>query len=1116
MRKTKFQGWLICSLITLLGVFSGCVQKESNYVFEILDTVTTGIDFSNDLEMTPEMNIFKYMYFYNGAGVGLGDFNNDGLIDIFLVGNMVPDRLYLNKGDFKFEDITQLAGIEHQPEQWSTGISVVDINQDGLLDLYISQVGDFRNFTGHNKLYICEGIDENGIPAYREASDEYGLDLVGFGTQALFFDFDLDGDLDFMQMNHSLHGLGTFGQRHIFKDSLHPKAGDRFFRNDNDQFTEITREVGIHYNALGYGLGIIAADINMNGFPDVYVGNDFHENDYLYINQKDGTFREQLTEQIRYTSRFSMGVDIADVNNDGLPDIFTLDMLPYDPEILKKSEGEDALATFNFKLGYGYNHQYAKNCLQINNGNGTFSEIAQYSGVFASDWSWATLLFDFNNNGYKDIFVTNGIPKRMNDIDYINFVSDDDMSWKIRNTELDYEDLELVNSIPEIKLPNKLYRNNGNLTFTDQEPFIRNNTITYSNGAAYADLNNDGKLDMVVNNINGPALIYKNIDPAASPASLLALHLEGKSGNRQAIGSKLIAYKKNGEKLLFEKSPVRGFQSSMETPLYAGLGDLQTIDSLILIWPGGEYQLLDISALKMNGNVDTITYALIGKYFDYQSITSDNRPYKTLSDITNSLNIDFIHQENPFVEFNRERLIPHCTSMDGPALAVGDLNMDGLDDFFIGASKREIAALYFQNPNGTFSRQLIPALEADSVYEDVEALIIDVNGDGYPDLVVGSGGNEFFNNDPFQRSRVYLNDGKGNLMRLDGAMDEVYATCGTMVTSDFNGDGFPDLFIGARAESWAYGNIPRSHLLVNDGAGNFKDITDTWHKDLSHIGMVKSAIWKDIDNDGQEDLIVAVEWDGIYVFYHKGDHFEKQKLINEKGWWNNIELTEFGGDDDLILFVGNLGLNSRLKASVKEPVRMYYNDFDDNDSKEQILTYYLDGREIAFHNMADMFSQLPHLKKKFLYARDFAKASLEDLFTKEKLKSADLFEANYFENSLVKVSNNTAHTMPLPGRGQWSTLKTAAPILLDHSGQKALLMYGNYYGNNVQLGRYDADFGTLLIQNPDGSYRTEPVKGTPIPGEVRRMLPISIKGRENAQTFILARNDDKVVVISVE
>ena len=1112
--------------ILLALLFFSCQKTEKKEqgtpVFKLLEAEQTGIDFSNDLTVNLDFNIFKYMYYYNGSGVGVGDFNNDGLLDVFFTGSQVSNKLYMNKGGLKFQDITEGAGFQKNND-WANGVAVVDINQDGLLDIYISVVGNYLQLQSHNKLYINKGVNKEGIPQFEEQSKQYGLDLVGFGTQATFFDYDLDGDLDMFQLNHSLHNNGTFGPRAVFqqgKNQFHPLSGDRFFRNDaipplggqKGGYTEITRTVGIYSNALGYGLGLAVGDINRDGYPDMYIGNDFHENDYLYINQKNGTFKEQINDYINHTSNFSMGVDIGDLNNDGWNDIMSLDMQPYDPSILKASEGEDAYGIYQFKRNYGYNYQYARNALQINNGNGTMSEVATYSGIQATDWSWATLFFDYDNDGHKDIFVSNGIPKRMNDIDYIKFASADEFQSKIYNKTLTDKDLDMIRNIPEIKLDNKLFHNAGNLRFKDQQFSIQNNKVSYSNGAAYADLDNDGDLDIITSNINDKAFVYENIAPHDSAHQMLTLKLVGSEKNRNAIGSKLIAYAKDSV-MVYEKYPTHGFQSSMETPLYAGLGNPQNIDSLVLVWTDNTFQKLDKATLKWQGSNEVVYKKGLQK-FDYQRFTPPLPPLSKITDITAQTKLDFKHTENDFVELDREPLLPHLTSTDGPALAVGDINGDGLDDVFLGNAKWEKAGLFLQKKDGTFSKLPCLALDIDSTYEDVDALLIDVDNDNDKDLVVGTGGNEFYNNDQKQQSRVYLNNGKGNFTRLNDAFKGIYSTVSTLQAFDFNGDGFLDLFMGARSVVWAYGETPHSYLLQNDGHGHFTDVTPQYNKDLGAIGMVKNATLVDLNKDGKQDLIVAVEWDGIYAFMQENNAFKTVKLTEKKGWWNFVLPYDLDNDGDIDFIVGNLGQNSRLKATEKEPVRMYYNDYDDNGKKEQIVTSYLQGKEHVFATIADLQKQVPILKKKILYARKFAEMSLEEIFTAEKLKKAKKYEANYFDNAvLMNQGNGKFETVSLPDLAQLTPYMTAQIIDANGDNLPDVLLYGNYFGNNIQLGRYDADFGKILVNKGNCQFDVRNTEGVQIKGEVRRMMPIQVGKRK---AFILGINNEKVRILEIK
>ena len=1108
-RNITYSLGMLTGLVLLL---QGCHPPDPAGVapplFKVQDHHSTGLEFSNTLHPTRAFNVFDYMYFYNGGGIGAGDFNNDGKIDLFFAANQGNNQLYLNTGGLHFKDVTEAAKIP-QDGGWSTGVSVVDINNDGLLDIYICKVGQLPGLPPvHNQLLICQGIDSNGVPHYKDEAKEYGLDFSGFSTQAVFFDYDGDGDLDMYLLNHSIHQNGTFGPRQEKLATTNPYSGDRLYRNDGSgKFTDVTQQAGIHSSVIGYGLGITVSDIDLDGYPDIYVGNDFHENDYLYINQHDGTFRDELDDRIMHTSQFSMGVDVADVNNDGYPEILTMDMLPYDPYILKRSEGEDTWDIFNMKIGYGYNYQYTRNNLQLNRRNGHFSEIGLYSGVAATDWSWSPLWVDFDNDGLKDLFISNGIPKRLNDIDYINFVSNEELQQKMRDNSLDDKDLDLINKFPEIKLPSKFFRNDGQMQFTDLKDRIDGSRSTYSNGAVYADLDNDGDLDIVVNNIDDPVLVYQNTTNDRKRTPYVDIILKGPEKNINALGAKLILFTKD-EIRTYEKYPVRGFLSSMETPIHIGL-DHTAIDSLFLVWPDNTYQRIE---WKTGDSLLRPVYKKGLPRFDYAHITAHRKnPTRPVKDITEATGLLHRHKENDFHEFDREPLLPHMLSTEGPALVVGDLNKDGREDVFIGSSKWEQSAIFLQQPSGKFTRIPQPALEMDSTYEDVDACFTDVNGDGNIDLVVASGGNEFYGNDTMLTPRVYLGDGKGHFSKLRDAFNNLYVNASCIIARDFNGDGYPDLFIGGRSVPSEYGKIPQSYLLLNDGTGKFTDVTEKYAKGLSAIGFVTSAQWFDLDKDGRKDLLLSLEWGGIVAFMDHGGTFTKKILSDKKGWWNFVLPVDINNDGNIDLIAGNLGLNSRLKASEKEPVRMYYSDFDNNGKKEQVLTYYLDGRELPFANKDELEKQMPYLKKKFLYAEDFAKATLTDLFSTEKLREADTLTAGYFSNALlINQGNLNFSIQALPWEAQLSPYRDAAVIDANGDSLPDILLMGNFYDNNIQMGRYDADYGTILLNKGNGQFSTESLNGLAIKGQVRHIRPIHIAGKE---AFILARNNDSTKII---
>ncbi len=1091
----------------------------------------TGLDFHNILKPSLQFNGLTYMYFFNGGGVGAGDFNNDGLIDLYFSSNMGENKMFLNQGGLKFKDVTKEADVAGHIDDgmaglwWNTGVSVVDINNDGLLDIYVSQVGNYLSIKGRNQLFVCQGIKE-GVPSYEEEAIKYGLDLVGFGTQAAFFDFDGDGDLDMYQLNHSVHANGTFGQKASFEGTQHPLAGDKLMRNDGGKFTEVTMQTGIKSTVIGYGLGIVAGDVDLDGWPDIYIGNDFHEDDYLYINQRNGSFRESLKEQMLHTSQFSMGVDMADVNNDGWSEIISLDMLPEDPYILKSSLGEDDYGIYNFKLSYGYGHQYARNTLQKNNGAmpginaaPSFSEVGVFAGIYATDWSWASLFMDFDNDGYKDLFVANGIERRMNDIDYANFrLGNEDIRFKQGSNNLEEQDLKVLEKMPKIKLPNKFFRNQQGFHFNDLENQIDNNLPSFSNGSIYADLDNDGDLDVVVNNLEDEPFVYQNleIEHKSTKGNYLSFNLKGTTSNAAAVGARIVVFKKGGETITVENFPVRGYQSSALIPIHVGVGDKNLVDSAFIIWPDRSVQRLE----NLNFNTrQNLTWKPGLPTFDFSLLQKKSSAPFSFNDITKKTKLDFTHIENPFVEFDRESLIPHMVSTEGPALAIGDVNGDKRDDIFFGSSKRNRSALYLQKPDGTFWNKTPASLLQDSIFEDVDAVFSDLDNDGDLDLVVAAGGNEFRGTEEAMKQRYYLNNGNGDFERRD--FTGVYMTASCVLPCDFNKDGLVDFFLGARALPWNYGLTPNSALMLNKGGGQFEDVAAKMGGGLQQAGLVKNGQWADMDGDGDQDLVLAIEWEPVTIFLNnltpspngegRGGAFEKMPLNNLAGWWNFALPFDFDGDGDLDILAGNLGQNNKLKPSAETPVKLYISDFDNNGQVEQILTYFVKGREIPFNNHAELTKQIPSLKKRFLYAKDFAKASIPELLGKEKLakalrREANTFESMYFENT----GGMKFKPHPLPDELQFSTLNAYALAELSQDGKKEVLLGGNFFESNIEMGRYDANFGNVLSIGKNGEMQVSPLGDLRLKGQVRRIRPIKI---DNKTAFVFARNNEACIVI---
>jgi len=1096
--------WILGILILLL--FS--CQKQTR--FELLTPEQTGVDFVNDLRETAQLNILTYLYFYNGGGVAAGDLNGDDLPDLYFTSNLDSNRLYLNLGDFKFKEITKLAGVGGM-RGWTSGVTMADVNADGKLDIYVSQVGDYQSIIGRNQLYINLGNDENGIPLFENQAKKFNLDLKSFATQAAFFDYDLDGDLDMYMLNHSVHSQGTFGKSTL-RNETHPLSGDKLMRNDDGVFIEVTAESGIYSSVLGYGLGITVGDINMDGFPDIYIGNDFHENDYLYINNGDGSFSERLEEFIQHTSRFSMGNDLGDFNNDGLMDVLSLDMLPDDPEMLKMSTAEDHYDIYNHKLRFGYSHQFARNSLQLNLGNNQFSEIGMLSNIYATDWSWSGLFADLDLDGYKDIFISNGIKRRSNDMDYINYVSNEAIRHRLEGDLTDKE-LELIQLMPQVKIPNYVFQNTGGLKFEKRTSEWGLNKPSFSNGTVYVDLDDDGDLDLVINNTDDPAFIFKNntISAESTPNHFLKFRFRGEGQNPFGIGAKVIIPSKKG-KMVYELFPTRGWQSSVSPELVVGLGKTEKVDSVLIIWPDLRYEVMkDVS---VNQKIEVFQKNAKGKY-DFK-----NQNESIFVDLTPSLKLDYTHRENKFIEFNREKLIPHMVSTEGPMMAVGDIDGDGRDDFFVGGAKRQSGVIFRQVDTG-FVKSIPYDLEKDRDSEDIGAAFVDVDNDQDLDLFVVSGGNEFKLKSPQSLPRLYLNNGTGDFTRARDRLPDIHLTGSCVSPGDFDSDGDVDLFLGGRAIPWNYGLAPSSYLLINDGKGFFSDGTDDpMEKQLLEIGFVKDASWNDLNNDGRLDLIIVGEWMPLTIFMNEETGFKKLDpsdygLGYSNGWWNTITSMDFDQDGDLDFLVGNLGENSKLKASSEEPVCMYVKDFDENGSVDQLLCHFKEGKPQLFATKDEIFSQLVELNKKFVSYKDYAEAELEEVFPESELKTSLKYMAYEFRSGVfVNKGDLKFDFQPFPTEAQFSPIMALHPIDHNQDGLVDILAGGNFYEVNIQRGRYDASYG-ILLQNNGDSFEHIPNRfsGIKLTGQVRDIKSIIFSGQE----FILvAKNNGSIQVIQLD
>jgi len=1088
-----------CLLLSLIS----CTNNNS--LFVSLKKNKTQINFQNNLTSTADLNILNYLYYYNGAGVAAADFNNDGLADLYFTGNQTEDKLFLNVGELQFKDITTEAHINN-PFPWTTGVTTVDINNDGFLDIYICKVGKHNSITGKNLLYLNQGLDKNGIPVFKESASLFGLDIVSLATQATFFDYDKDGDLDLFLMNHSLYPNSNYGKGGI-RRQVDEMSGDKLYENKQGTYVDVSSQSGIFQGKIGYGLGVSIGDVTNDGYPDIYVGNDFFENDYLYINQKNKTFSEVISKDkttLGHTTHYSMGNAIADLNNDSQLDIVSLDMLPENLTTYKTSGLEFPYQTYQYYLKNGYAPQFMQNTLHYNNGNGTFSETAYLSGIAATEWSWSPIVADYDNDGFKDLYITNGILGATNDMDYINFISNEKIQKQLA-TEKSQRNLELSKQIPQKKVKNYFYKNNQDKTFKNVTSTWVSHGNSYSNGGTSVDLDNDGDLDLVINNINEDAFVLENTLDQNSQNSYLKIKFKGNSTNIFGIGTTVKAYYQN-KVIVEENYTTKGYLSSVEPKIHLGLGDAKVIDSLEIIWSTNAHETL--RDIKPNQEI-VVYYKNALKNYSYEVLGKQPSFFVNKDSI-----VDFKHKDLQSLEFNRDQIIPYASTNLGPHIAVSDINNDGLEDFFIGGGKSQSSQLFIQNKKGKFTSEQSDTFKIDAIHEDVSAVLFDANGDSFKDLLVVSGGNEFKKGAPLQ-PKLYINY-KGKFKRDTLQFKNTETNASKVSAIDIDNDGDMDISILSNMVPWQFGKTPTQYIFENDGQGNFKDVTLNFGIDFKESGNVTDIVWVDLNEDNFLDAIVVGYWMPIKVFMNDGKKLTLQKntqLQKTNGWWNSIKANDFDKDGDIDFIVGNWGLNTRLKATPDEPITLYSNDFDDNGTIDPVITHFYQKQETPFASKDELVKQIPFLNKKYLSYKDFANASFTDLLPKEKIYKAykkQIFELGscYFEN----LGNTTFKKHQLPFMAQISSVNDIAIDDYNNDGFMDVFLVGNNYNINTQLGKLDASHGVILLNNKIGFFDESLDQDFNISGEARNIKKLLIN---NEMFYVISINNDVPIFIKL-
>ena len=1074
---------LLQLFLYLFFVACSKVGVHDDTLFTTMSPDATNINFTNELVFDEDFNIFTYRNFYNGGGVALGDINQDGLLDIYLTANQKSNRLYLNQGGFKFLDITEKAGVGGT-RAWSTGVAMADVDGDGLLDIYVCNSGDVKGDNKQNELYI-----NNGDLTFSEKAEDYGIADRGFSTHAAFFDYDKDGDLDLYLLNNSYQAIGSFNLRKNERPNRDPVGGDKFFRNDDNGFVDISEEVGVYGSVIGFGLGVTVGDVNGDNWQDIYVSNDFFERDYLYINNQDGTFKEDLENQMMSISAASMGADMADINNDGYPEIFVTEMLPERNERLKTVTTFESWDNYQNKLKNDYYHQFTRNMFHLNNGDGTFSEVGRLANVEATDWSWAALIFDFENDGHKDIFVANGVHQDMTNLDYLNFMSNEEIAKTIKKGgKVDYK--RLVEGMPSVRVPNYAFSNtqrqtNAELSFSNKAETLGLAEPSHSNGSAYGDLDNDGDLDLIVNNVNMPLFVYKNNTETIYPDNhYLRVVLKGASQNPYAIGSKVIL-QSEGQSFYAEEMPIRGFQSTMDHRITFGLGNLSSIDSVMVTWPDGQKTVL--SNIQANQEI-------IIDYSEVSKIQNDSQVQReTIFKSVEKTPFTFSHEENYFVDFDRDRLLYHMTSTEGPQSTVGDVNGDGLEDIYFCGAKDKAGQLFIREQSGRFNQSNQSIFELDALSEDTDCAFFDSDGDGDLDLYVASGGNEFPTSSIALKDRLYLNDGFGKFTKSSQQLPtNKFESTACVRPNDYDQDGDIDLFVGIRLEPFAYGRAVNGYLLENDGLGNYTNITERIAPDLLDVGMITDAKWVDINKDHQKDLIIVGEWMSPKILINKGKRFLDKSvdfgIDSLRGWWNTIEYGDLNGDDFPDFVLGNHGTNSRFKIEGDRTLKMYIDDFDSNGDIEQVITHFQDDQEFPFVLKHDLEMQMPSIKKRYLKYESFKNQTIDLIFSEEQLERAEVLEVNYLHSAIwMSRSDGSYELQPLSIQAQLSPIYSVSIYDYDHDSQPDILLGGNLYNVKPEVGRYDAHYGLLLKGNGMGEFKVlkSTESGVKIRGQIR-------------------------------